>query len=569
MHDDGPRGERLAPKLIGHRRATWHARAQGSGRSAGGVLMLMTVDAARAADAAALRKNFDDYAARVQAARANKASNNLGGGITWGDSYEMDAYLLMYEATQDADYMDSFVMMADMVNTARADKAGTPDWKGVLHHGWLTDGPYTLGQPVTVLDKAGKPSIEVQAVAQQNNNSATIEIAPDAKKPGEFSIYVYNQATGQQPGHWDGLTPETVEAKVNVPGSPIKVKKLGDTVPIHHNPFTPPTQCCVLLSHQSGRVLAPFAKVAVMVKKYPDMAGLAHRAEMYLTTAEETFAELEAEGGWVDAPDGGGYYKIEKGAPIWCDGVPDTPYALSALGTALLYMNDATGKEIYKTRATQLATFVKGLIKSMGARPIWTTGTARSTRVGRRPTASARTPRLQGLKQPEKIEYMQTRSGSRANGPAQDRVHGPGRRGVGPDVRRAQHRQRAGRDLWRRWPDPRAATRGQGRRHRRLHAARRRRDGQVRPDLRQEVHGRQLGQGALRLGGAELHEQPGAEARIVRVQVAENDKRPGAQRPVFSCGGRTRARRRRPACGKTAGSDSLEAGLSGPKRPIR
>lgn len=372
------------------------------------VLMLMTVDAARAADAAALRKNFDDYAARVQAARANKASNNLGGGITWGDSYEMDAYLLMYEATQDADYMDSFVMMADMVNTARADKAGTPDWKGVLHHGWLTDGPYTLGQPVTVLDKDGKPSIEVQAVAQQNNNSATIEIAPDAKKPGEFSIYVYNQATGQQPGHWDGLTPETVEAKVNVPGSPIRVKKLGDTVPIHHNPFTPPTQCCVLLSHQSGRVLAPFAKVAVMVKKYPDMAGLAHRAEMYLTTAEETFAELEAEGGWVDAPDGGGYYKIEKGAPIWCDGVPDTPYALSALGTALLYMNDATGKEIYKTRATQLATFVKGLIKVQGGKaymdhwygPVnagWTAADG----------LSENTPAYKGLKQPEKIEYMQ------------------------------------------------------------------------------------------------------------------------------------------------------------------
>lgn len=371
------------------------------------VLMVLTVDLARAADAAALQKNFDDCATRVQAARANKASNNLSGGITWGDSYELDAYLLMYEVTKDADYIDYFVGLADMVNTARADKTGTPDWKGVLHHGWLTDGPYTLGQPVTVLDKDGKASLEVQAVAERDNNRVTVEISPDAKKPGEFSIIVYNLAND---GHWEwaGLTMDTVEAKVNTAGGPLKIKKLGSAVPIHHNPFTAPTQKCVLLSHQSGRVMVPLAKVAAMVKKNPEMAGLSHRAEMYLTTAEETFAELENEKNWADAGNGGGYYKIEKGAPIWCDGVPDTPYALSAMGTALLYMNDATGKEIYMRRATQLATFIKSLIKAPGGKaamdhwygPInegWTKADG----------ISVNTPEYKGMKQPEKIEYLQ------------------------------------------------------------------------------------------------------------------------------------------------------------------
>lgn len=372
------------------------------------IIMMLAVDVARAADAAALLKNFDDYALRVQAARANKASNNLNGGITWADSYEMDAYLLMYEVTQDANYIDSFVMMADMVNTARADKAGTPDWKGVLRHGWLTDGPYTLGQPVTLLDREGKPSFEVQAVAQHDNNSVTVEVKLDAKKPGEFAIIVYNMATGQQPGHWEGLTIETLESKVNAAGSPIRVRKIGDTAPIAHTPFTAPTLKCVLLSHQSGRIMVPFAKLAAMVKKNPEMAGISGRANMYLTTAEETFTELESRKSWVDADNGGGYYKIEKGIPVWCDGAPDYPQALSAMGTALLYMNDATGKEIYKQRATQLATFIKSLIKIQGGKAYmdnwygpgangWTAADG----------ISENTPEFKGAKQPEKLEYLQ------------------------------------------------------------------------------------------------------------------------------------------------------------------
>ncbi|MCE5230791.1 hypothetical protein LLG95_14535 [bacterium] len=371
------------------------------------ILVMAAINTAPAADTAALLKHFDDCGERVRAARANKASSNLNGGITWADSYEMDAYLLMYEATQNGDYIDNFVSMADMVNTARADKSGGVDYKGVLHHGWLTDGQYTLGQPATVLDKDGKPSFMLQAVAHQDNNSLTIQITPDSKNPKQFSIVVMNLLTGNQVGNWLGLTMDTLEAKVNTPGSVLKVRKLGGNVPIAHNPFTLPTQRCVLLSHQSGRIMVPLAKVAAMIKKYPDMAGLAHRGQMYLTTAEETFAELENEKAWVDQGEGG-YYKIEKGAPIWCDGVPDAPYALSAMGTALLYMNDATGKELYARRATQLATFIKTLITEKdGAAymdhwygPVnkgWT----------KADNISVNTPSFKGEPQPEKIEFLQ------------------------------------------------------------------------------------------------------------------------------------------------------------------
>jgi hypothetical protein len=104
------------------------------------VLMMFAIHTAVAADSAALVKNFDDYAERVRELRADKASTNLEGAIAWRDSYEMDAYLLMYQATGDASYMDYFIELADMIVTARADKAGMPDWRGWLRRGWVVDG---------------------------------------------------------------------------------------------------------------------------------------------------------------------------------------------------------------------------------------------------------------------------------------------------------------------------------------------------------------------------------------------------------------------------------------------
>lgn len=323
------------------------------------VLMMFAIHSAIAADSAALVKNFDDYSERVRAARADKASTNLNGDIAWRDSYEMDAYLLMYQATGDANYMDYFIELADMVVTARADKAGMPDWRGWLRRGWLTDGAVTLGQPAVVLDAKGNPSLEIQCRLEANNGSLAIEINP-AKDGKSFDIAVRNLVTGQLDGNWEKLTMETVESAVNAEGSALKVRKMGAGIPGKCIPFTLPTQRAVIQALHWGKITTPLTHVSGMIAKNPEMAAIKGRATNYTGCSVEAFGELEKS--FVDKGKSG-YYAYEKNCPVAGAGKPAPVFAQAATGTGLIYLDEATTPTIYAKRVEQLANYVKSRVE--------------------------------------------------------------------------------------------------------------------------------------------------------------------------------------------------------------
>lgn len=319
------------------------------------VLMMFAIHTALAADSAALVKNFDDYSERVRAARADKASTNLEGAIAWRDSYEMDAYLLMYQATGDAAYMDYFIELADMIVTARADKAGVPDWRGWLRRGWIVNGSVTLGQPVVVLDTKGNPSLEIQCRLESNNESLAIEINP-AKDGKSFDMAVRNLVTGQMAGNWEKLTMDSVESAVNAEGSALKVKKMGGNVPGKCIPFTTPSMRAVIQPLHWGKITTPLTNVSAMIAKNPEMAALKGRAANYTATTVEAFGELDKS---FDAKARNGFYAFEKNCPILSAGKPAPVWAQAATGTGLLYLDDATTETIYARRAEQIANYVK------------------------------------------------------------------------------------------------------------------------------------------------------------------------------------------------------------------
>ncbi len=326
------------------------------------LLMIVFAEPATAAQVD-LRATFDQAAEKVRASRAGKPVENLAGGIAWGNSYELDAYLEMYLATGDRAYLNQFMPLADAVCAARADRKGELDFQGHLRRGWLTAGHYTWSEPAVLLDADGKPSLELVTSLYAYNNFLTIEVVPTAD--GQFDILVRDTRDGAMKGEFRGLTMDTVEQKVNPEPAErdvLHVRRLGDKPPRAQVPFTPPPAKTALHGHHTGKIISPLAQFAALVKTHPELADLKPQADAYLQCAEEVVPEMELS--WTDLGDRG-YYSFERDIPFWCDGVPEPHNVLAHTGSAFVWLHDATGNPLYKKRAEQLATFIKGNLEPL------------------------------------------------------------------------------------------------------------------------------------------------------------------------------------------------------------
>jgi hypothetical protein len=297
---------------------------------------------------------------KMVADETGKPMDNLTGGIVWGVSYEMDALLEMYRATADTGYLDRFILLADKVVAARADKQGERDWKGELRRGWLTGAHYTLGIPYPLLDANGKPVLELQTVANAGNNSTTIAVTPAADGK-TFSLIVTNDFRKSPVTRtFDGLTADNAEEQVNKSAASeqrfVTVRKRGDGIPRPYAAFTPPVGKVVLHGHHTGKIVAPLALFAALIKAKPTLARYAPQAARYRTCAEEAIADMN--GDWRESGDYG-YFVFEKGIPFWSDGVPEPLNVQASTGSAYLALYDATGKSLYKERAEKLARLIR------------------------------------------------------------------------------------------------------------------------------------------------------------------------------------------------------------------
>lgn len=72
-----------------------------------------------------------------------KDANNDNAQLAWGESYVMDAYLTMYEATGDTNYLDKFITHGKGVLDQRDISRGVVDYRGLSMPAWRNSS-YTL-----------------------------------------------------------------------------------------------------------------------------------------------------------------------------------------------------------------------------------------------------------------------------------------------------------------------------------------------------------------------------------------------------------------------------------------
>jgi hypothetical protein len=306
------------------------------------------------------RQKFDDLNETLLANQQGKPVDNIAGGIAWGLSYQMDAYLDMFETTGEATYLNDFIDLADRVLSARADKTGTLDYRGRITFGWPSGGHYTLGVPVVLEDARGKPSIRLRTIARSHNDKTAIAVLA-ASKENKFHLLVIDNRIENEPKEilHEDLTLKSVEEQVNPsPGETglIEVQVVGDSVPAPKEAFTSETEIMTFHGHHTGKIVIPFARFCALVLGQGKSPEHIPKAREYLSEMRATMAEHDQF--YVDKGDWG-YTIFEKGSPFWCDGAPEVHNTLSCSGDAYLHLYRATGEPFFLERASELATLIR------------------------------------------------------------------------------------------------------------------------------------------------------------------------------------------------------------------
>ena len=287
---------------------------------------------------------------------AFKNSDNLTGHIVWGESYVMDSLLDMYLATTDKSYLLKFIEHADAVNNNRDDIAGNLDWQDQTDFGWLTDGHFTLGIPITISDTRGKPSIKLQAIRYGNNNSTYFSVKHDRKR-NSFSIKTWNDKI-KKVQSFNNLTMDSVEIIVNKsisPSSLLKLRRMGNSRPkeIEEERFY--TYRTRLISFHNPVICSPFARFSYLVKEL-SLSQFDGKAKEYLGIAEEcanSYSSL-----WVEN-DVSGYFLVKENDAFWMSGLPVPHNILSASGILYLYLYLSTNKKEYQDKIIKISNTIK------------------------------------------------------------------------------------------------------------------------------------------------------------------------------------------------------------------
>jgi hypothetical protein len=95
---------------------------------------------------------FDRFDNAINGGQGHSKKTNESTVLMWAESYLLEAYLVMYEATGDKKYIEKFMAQAEDVYNSTDKKRGVKDYNGRIRTGWsTTKGSKGKAAVVTIL----------------------------------------------------------------------------------------------------------------------------------------------------------------------------------------------------------------------------------------------------------------------------------------------------------------------------------------------------------------------------------------------------------------------------------
>lgn len=344
-----------------------------------------------AEDTFASRATFDELDERYHEDGGLLGETNDSDGseesglLAWNESLVLQAYLYMYRAAEDVEYLDAFVDHANSVLAARDSERGVTDYRGESLPAWRADSPFTIGR-VALTDDHDRRTLEVRsAVSYADRATATVR---EGSTQGTFELVVHNWSHGRTT-FYDDLTMDQesqnyVVERVNREGFKDETpgKCLVTVADLRESPQDagdPATGTFHLNSPHhiyavhTGMITLPLVTFARIVDETPALRSdsrYSGRAEGYRRAAERAVRVHDDQ--WRETDDGEGYYVFRPGSPTKNESV-ELPHNQSlALGRTLIQLAVLTGESTYAEKACKLArTFRNDLREDDAGAYVW------------------------------------------------------------------------------------------------------------------------------------------------------------------------------------------------------
>ncbi len=307
-------------------------------------------------------------------------SRSSGDGLVWGGSYFLQAYLLMYEATGDRRYLDTFVAQADRILANRDSERGRRDSRERSLPAWSVGDPYTVGV-AALADAAGVPVLEL-ASALPYAGKARVAVGVGSA-PGTFRLTVWNPSRVYKRRPIDILdrltmdpaSPDYAPARIAAAFPESKLQLTARDLRPPGGAGGPPAEGerrLRALRHvfpvHTGQLTYPLARFAHIVRATPGLRedfGYAATAARYLDAAVAAVAVHDED--WRETPEGEGFYVTPKGAPVRYDGVELPFNQVLSLGRTLVELAVLTGEPGYRDKVAKIAAWLKSDLRTNAA----------------------------------------------------------------------------------------------------------------------------------------------------------------------------------------------------------
>ncbi|GAA4991303.1 hypothetical protein [Actinopolymorpha pittospori] len=294
---------------------------------------------------------------------------NEAGGLAWGQSYVLAAFMRMYAAYRDTYYLDRLVHNTDLVLGVRDSARGVTDYTGRSQPAWRAANPYTVGA-VRLTDDAGLDVLEVRsALTYADQTTATVRAGSSVDR---FTLEVSNARTG--------ATATFADVTMDPASADYVVRRVYDAYPtptmvtardLRPTPTAaaPPrwgafglTSQPVIFAVHTGMITYPIATFVATVYAEPRLRRrYGAKAAEYLEAVRAAVAVHDPE--WEAGEDGLGAFRWPKGMPVPYDGTVQPINQSVALGRTYLELVRATRDSTYRDRAARLARMFAGQIE--------------------------------------------------------------------------------------------------------------------------------------------------------------------------------------------------------------
>lgn len=305
----------------------------------------------------------------------------------WGESYMLRAYVEMYQATGDRDYLRRLVRVADAIIATRDDHRPRPPGTAKPPAVWAVGAQYTVAKLV-LKDVTGRDCILLRSTRYAYNDQTVVDVVPGPdstftlKTSNEFwQEYGPAEATFADLS-LDPASPRYFERVVNDPqyipdpafrrseGVADKPSFLLVATDLRRDRTIP-----AVLAPVSGEKLLPgvipyYGYIGPIYSGMTRFASLVHRspslqaefgaaARRFVRAARESLAAWDFCWRNGPGPDEGYYLLQPRGADMWCDRVVAPLNYLGSAGQVILGIWDCTGDDRMLDRARRIANLYK------------------------------------------------------------------------------------------------------------------------------------------------------------------------------------------------------------------